>query len=283
KRAASAYCVFPCGGSVARNRGGLLPVKWVSYFDKKREIALNHQFHRLVVVSRYMRNELLRNRFDVTKIEIHPPVPRAGDPSVRSNFSDKNLILYAGQIIRGKGVDVLLRALALVKMPFECIILGEGTHKEHCEKLSLKLGLQDRVRFLGFVPQEQLQDFYKECSVVAISSIWPEPFATIGMEAMRYGLPVVAFDVGGISDWLVDGQNGYLVPAPDCVAYAERLERLLRDKLLARQMGENGLKLVNEKFSFDSYIDDLEKMFATVIRETPPQPVTSSAYRLCPS
>ncbi|MGZ4961450.1 MAG: glycosyltransferase family 4 protein [Limisphaerales bacterium] len=283
KRAASAYCVFPCGGSVARNRGGLLPVKWVSYFDKKREIALNHQFNRLVVVSRYMRNELLRNRFDVTKIEIHPPVPRAGDPSVRSNFSDKNLILYAGQIIRGKGVDVLLRALALVKMPFECIILGEGTHKEHCEKLSLKLGLQDRVRFLGFVPQEQLQDFYKECSVVAISSIWPEPFATIGMEAMRYGLPVVAFDVGGISDWLVDGQNGYLVPAPDCVAYAERLERLLRDKLLARQMGENGLKLVNEKFSFDSYIDDLEKMFATVIRETPPQPVTSSAYRLCPS
>jgi glycosyltransferase involved in cell wall biosynthesis len=283
KRAASAHCVFPCGASIARNRGGILPIKWVSYFDKKKEIALNQQFNRLVVVSRYMRNELLRNGFDVRKVEIHPPVPRAGDPSVRSNFSEKNLILYAGQIIRGKGVDVLLRALALVKTPFECIILGEGTHKAYCEKLSVKLGLQDRVKFMGFVPQEQLQDFYRECTVVAISSVWPEPFATIGMEVMRYGLPVVAFDVGGISDWLIDGQNGYLVPAGDCTAYAGKLEALLRDKAVARKLGENGLKLVNEKFSFDSYIDDLEKMFGTVISETGANAVTSSAYQLCPS
>lgn len=250
----------------------MLPVKFVSYFDKKKEIALNKQFNRLVVVSRYMRNELIRNGFDVRKIEIHPPVPRAAESDVRSSFSDKNLILFAGQIIRGKGVDVLLRALSLVNMPFECIILGEGSHKQHCEKLSARLGLQDRVRFLGFVPQEELREYYKECTAVAISSMWPEPFATIGMEVMRYGLPVVAFDVGGISDWLVDGNNGYLVPPGDCMAYAERLERLLRDKVLARSMGENGLKLVNEKFSFDSYIDDLEKMFATVIAETKRQP-----------
>jgi glycosyltransferase involved in cell wall biosynthesis len=115
-----------------------------------------------------------------------------------------------------------------------------------------------------------LQEFYKECSAVAISSVWPEPFATIGMEVMRYGLPVVAFDVGGISDWLIDGENGYLVPTGDCATYAVRLEMLLRDKEMARRMGENGLKLVNEKFSFESYIDDLEKMFATVISETQP-------------
>ncbi len=286
-RPASLYCVFPCGGFIARNRGGKLPVKWVSYFNKKKEIALNKQFNRLVVVSRYMRNELLRNGFDVRKVEIHPPVPRAGDPSVHSTFSDRNLILFAGQIIRGKGVDILLRALALVKTPFECIILGEGSHKEYCEKLCASLGLQDRVHFKGFVPQEELQDFYKECSVVAISSVWPEPFATIGMEVMRYGLPVVAFDVGGISDWLIDGENGYLVPTGDCSTYAVRLEALLRDKALARTMGENGLKLVNEKFSFESYIDDLEKMFATVINETATtpavEPTTSSAYQLSPS
>jgi glycosyltransferase involved in cell wall biosynthesis len=266
-RAASAYCVFPCGSFIARDREGLLPIKWVSYLAKKKEIALNQQFHRLVVVSKYMRRELLRNGFDVQKVEIHPPVPRQGDPSVRSTFSEKNLILYAGQIIRGKGVDVLLRALALVKTPFECIILGDGSHKAHCEKLCSRLGLDDRVKFMGFVPQEQLQEFYKECSAVAISSVWPEPFATIGMEVMRYGLPVVAFDVGGISDWLYDGENGFLVRPGDCAAYAARLEQLLKDKNLARQMGECGLRLVNEKFSFSSYIDDLEKMFETVIAE----------------
>jgi glycosyltransferase involved in cell wall biosynthesis len=166
-----------------------------------------------------------------------------------------------------------------MKMPFECIILGEGTHKEYCEKLCRRLGLQDRVKFMGFVPQEQLQEFYKECTAVAISSVWPEPFATIGMEVMRYGLPVVAFDVGGISDWLIDGENGYLVPTGDCATYAVRLEMLLRDKAMARSMGENGLRLVNEKFSFDSYIDDLEKMFATVIKETEPHTLVSGSVR----
>ena len=56
-----------------------------------------------------------RNGFDERRIEIHPPVPRMGDAALRSNFSPRNLILYAGQIIRGKGVDVLLRALALIE------------------------------------------------------------------------------------------------------------------------------------------------------------------------
>lgn len=72
-------------------------------------------------------------------------VPRASDPNLRSSFSDRNLIIYAGQIIREKGVDVLLEALAQVKSKLECIILGDGNHKAYCEELSRKLGLADRV------------------------------------------------------------------------------------------------------------------------------------------
>ena len=99
----------------------------------------------MVVVTTYMRDELLRNGFDANRIEIHAPVPRMGDPSLRSSFSDRNLILYAGQIIRGKGVDVLLESLAKVKSNFECIILGDGNHKAYCEELSRKLGLAEHL------------------------------------------------------------------------------------------------------------------------------------------
>ena len=119
------------------------------------------------------------------------------------------------------------------------------------------------------------------CVVVAIASLsvtaWAEaqtaalgvtqPIATIGLEVMRYALPVVAFDAGGIKDWLLDGQNGYLVPWMDRDAFAARIEELLNNKPLAKQMGEAGLKLVSERYDFDSYIGDLEKMFATVIAE----------------
>jgi glycosyltransferase involved in cell wall biosynthesis len=266
-RAASWRCVLPCGGCVVRNQEGGFPVKLVSYFAKLREIALNRRFDRMVVVTTFMRDELLKNGFDAKRICIHGPVPRDGLAGVRSNFSSRNLILYAGQIIRGKGVDVLLKALAKVKEPFECVILGDGNHKAYCEKLSRRLGLNDRVTFKGFIPQEELIGYYRECSVVALSSVWPEPIATIGLEVMRYALPVVAFDAGGIKDWLLDGHNGFLVPWMDTEAYAERLEQLLKDKSLARQLGENGLKLVSERYDFEGYISDLENLFDEVIAE----------------
>jgi glycosyltransferase involved in cell wall biosynthesis len=263
-RAASPYCIFPCLASVVRNTGGGFPLKLVSYADKKREIALNQRFDRMVVVTTYMRDELINNGFDPARIEIHAPVPREGDPNLRSTFSDRNLIIYAGQIIRGKGVDVLLEALARVKTNFECIILGDGNQKAECEALSRKLGLQDRVHFKGFVPQEELKQYYRECSVVALSSVWAEPIATIGLEVMRYALPVVAFDAGGIKDWLLDGQNGYLVPWMDRDAFAGRIDILLQDKALARKMGEAGLQLVSERYNFAEYIESLEEMFELV-------------------
>lgn len=266
-RGVGPHCVYSCLASVARNRDGGFPLKWVSYADKKREVALNRRFNRMVVVTNYMRDELLNNGFDANRIEVHAPVPRMGDPNLRSSFSDRNLIMYAGQIIRGKGVDVLLESLALLDTKFECVILGDGNHREHCEKLSRKLGLCDRVTFKGFVPQEELKDYYRECSVVALSSLWPEPIATIGLEVMRYALPVVAFDAGGIKDWLMDGHNGYLVPWMDRQKYAERLKELLLNKPLARQLGQNGLHFVSERYDFNGYIHDLENMFSQVIAE----------------
>jgi glycosyltransferase involved in cell wall biosynthesis len=260
-RSFSPYCVFPCGAFVARNRDGKFPLKYVSYADKKREIALNRKFQRMVVVTEYMKQELLRNGFDESRIEIHPPIPRMAGLDHHSSFSDRNLILYVGQIIRGKGVDILLQALSKLSCRFECIILGDGNHRPACEELSRQLGLSDRVHFKGFVNQDELKRYYAECSVIAISSVWPEPIATVGLEVMRYGLPVVAFDAGGIKDWLQDGYNGFLVPWMDRTQFADRIEQLLRDKALARKMGENGRRLSSELYDFERYIRDLESMF----------------------
>src|SRR5262249_14420468 len=154
------------------------PLRLVSYSAKRREISLNQRFNRMIVVSNFMRAELLRNGFDERKIEIHPPVPRMAESSLRSSFGERNLILYVGQIIRGKGVDVLIKSLANIQSPFECLILGEGNHRSYCESLTKRLGLIDRVHFKGFVPQDELKSYYRECTVVGVSSVWPEPIAT---------------------------------------------------------------------------------------------------------
>jgi len=263
-RPASLFCIFPCGACLARNPGGGLPARWVSYSDKCREIDLNRRFERMIVATHYMRDELLRNGFSPDRIETHAPVPALIASTEKSSFDERNRIVYAGQIVRGKGVDVLLQTLALVSTNFECVILGDGNHRAHCERLSRKLGLSDRVHFAGFVPQERISDYYRDASLAVMSSVWPEPFGAVGLEAMRHGLPVVAFDAGGIREWLVDGVTGYLVPWMDRIRYAACVDLLLKNKALAREMGEHGRQWADQRFNFESYVRGLEDMFARV-------------------
>jgi glycosyltransferase involved in cell wall biosynthesis len=273
-RAASPYCIFPCGGVVARNRDGGLPFSWVSYSAKQRELAINRRFQRLIVATEFMKDELLRNRFADAQIEVHAPVPEPAAETFECSFSPRNRIVYAGQIVRGKGVDVLLESLARVQTPFECVILGDGSHRAKCEVLNRKLGLTDRVKFLGFVSRSQIIDYYRDASIALMSSVWPEPFGAVGLEALRCGLPVVAFDAGGIREWLVDGSNGILVPWMDRDRYAAAIDCLLRDKTLAHQMGERGRKHVAERFGFSNYISGLEDLFERV-RSRVARPTTS--------
>ncbi len=277
-RAASAFCVFPCGASLARNPAGGFPFRWVSYGDKRRELALNRNIPYLVVASAYMRDELLRNGFASDRIATHAPVPRPAPFAGAPSFSSRNLIVYAGQIIRGKGVDVLLESLAKVTAPFECVILGDGNQRAECEKLSARLGLQDRVRFAGFVPQDRIADYYRDASLAVMSSLWPEPFGATGLEALRCGLPVVAFAAGGIGEWLISGQNGFLVPWMDRSTFAARVDTLLRDKALARRLGETGRQLADTHFGFSAYLDGLEALFhRAAARRSSPRIVLAGA------
>lgn len=263
-RAFSAHCVFPCLATVARNRGGSFPVRWASYREKRKELQLNRKCRHLMVYSDYCRQELVRNGFDPDRITLHVPIRDAGKPCVSSSFAERNLVLFTGQILRGKGVDLLLRALAKVHAPFECLVFGDGSSRQACERLAVRLGLGDRVQFRGYVAPGELARFYSEASLVAVSSIWPEPFGMVGPEAMRHGLPVVAFDAGGIAEWLKDGVNGFLVPWGDTNAYAARIETLLRDKELAREMGVRGRERVTRIYSPEGQVGILEDVLFNI-------------------
>lgn len=264
ERALGPYCVFPCGGVIARSSGARRSFDWISYKRKQRELNDHKKFERLIVASHYMKTELLRNGVEASRIEVHPPVPPPVEEAVTPSFGPVNRLVYAGQIVRGKGVDVLLRALAQVETPFECIILGEGHHRAACEALSRRLKLTDRVQFRGYVPQSELTSIYASASLAVISSVWAEPFGATGLEAMRCGLPVVAFDAGGISDWLQDGKNGFLVPWKDHKSFAKCVDILLKDKALARRLGARGQITADEQYNFRRYVDGLESLFVDI-------------------
>lgn len=263
-RAASWRCVFPCGGCVARDRSSRFGVRLKSFLTKRRELALNRSFSQFVVYSQYSKMEMLKNGFDPKRIHIVVPM-RVDVTSGPASFSERNLVLFAGQIIRGKGVDYLLRSLAQVHVPFEAVIAGDGSHRAHCERLCAKLGLSNKVQFAGYVARDRLQDLYSHASVFAMSSLWPEPFGMAGPEAMLHGLPVVAFDAGGIREWLQHRENGILVPWGDTSAYASAITEVLLNKSWARKLGNRGTEHVKTSYSAPLQVRRLENIFGDLL------------------
>ena len=258
-------CVFPCMASLKRDRSKGSGFSWVSYFKQMQQIEINKTFDEVFVVTNYMKEELIRQDFHQDKIFIFPPVPVEKNNLPVPQFSDENILVFATQIIRGKGLDCLLKALSMVKNDFKLYIFGEGSHKEACIELTKELKLEEKVFFKGFVPQEELSAIYENATLGTVPSVWPEPIATVGLEFLRHGLPVVGFDAGGIKDWLKDDETGYLIPWMDIEKMAEKIDLLLTDKTLARKLGKQGKDFVNREYNFGNYINKLVNHLVDVV------------------
>ena len=272
-RAAGLFCFLDAGFVAKRGRSLTLgsPFRFFS------ERAANRKVPLILVGSSYMRQELLANGFDPARVAILAPVPPespatqaasaatpgAANPGAANPVKGElpgRYILYVGQLIRGKGVDLLIRAFAILAPRYPDLSLevtGAGNAEAVLRSLSASLGLGDRVRFGGSVSSSRIDSLYAGAECLVVPSRWPEPFGMIGLEAMRKSIPVVGFASGGIPDWLHDGINGFLVPSGDLHGLAEAIGKLLDDRPLARRMGEAGHHLAASDFDFESSLDEL--------------------------
>ncbi len=261
-------CTHPVGwrcwadlAFIERDRGCPLGMRLNSLAAHGRELARNRElFDQFLVGSRFMRDELAMNGFAPDRIRCLPPcvrLPQRTPSAVPAN----NELLFVGQLIKGKGVDLLLDAVAQLAVPFHLTVAGDGNAREALEQRAAELELGSSVTFAGWVPREELDTLYDRCRVLAVPSRWAEPFGMIGLEAMHRGRPVVGFAVGGIPDWLADGVNGYAVPERDTGRFAEAVAALLSDIDLARSMGRRGRERLEDAFSFERYLDRLEEVF----------------------
>jgi glycosyltransferase involved in cell wall biosynthesis len=242
---------------------GRFPVTVKSVRDVKAAIAAHAQVRRFIVGSRWMRDELRVNHLPAARIRIVPPVPQALARCEQQLPSREPEVLYVGQVIRGKGVDLLLRALAEVPGHWHASIVGTGNHLSACKALAIKLDIAHRITFTGWVDHAALDDYYARASVTAVPSRWPEPFGMVGIEAMARGRPVVGFAVGGIPDWLEHGVTGLLAREADTATLAQNLARLLADPELAAMLGAKAAARVRERYRPDTCLDQL----TAVLRE----------------
>ena len=200
------------------------------------------------------------------------PINRA-EARRRIGYGSGRLLLFVGRLERLKGVEVAIRALALLRDrrhdDVRLLILGEDSHEgdesenERLKAVASEAGVRDRVDFVGSVAHHELPYFYAAADACVMPS-YSESFGLVALEAQACACPVIASGVSGLRSVVRDEVSGYLIDEHDPAAYAERIGRLLENGELAQQMGRRG-RLLAQRFSWTRTADRLEGLFDEVV------------------
>jgi len=182
---------------------------------------------------------------------------------------DQPIILFVGRIEPLKGIDVLIRAAALLDGPFRLLVVG-GDHKDTARKrelmsLASELGLRQRVTFIDAIPHRDLPLYYNAADICVVPSYY-ESFGLVAVEAMACGTPVIASRVGGLKETVLDGRSGYLVPWRCPEPFAERLELLLSNETLRRSMGREA-RAAAERFRWSQVAARVEDVYHDLVSQ----------------
>lgn len=177
-------------------------------------------------------------------------------------------ILFVGRLIERKGVTYLISAMLdiLKKVDARLDIVGQGPLSQALKDQIGKLKLQDAIRLWGSVDNKMLAHFYRDCDVFVLPAIidkWgdTEGLGVVLLEAMSFRKPVVASNVGGITDIVKDMKTGLSVPQKDVQILAGTIEKLLTNDKLRRTLGDKGYEYVRKNFNWDQIIDKTIKLY----------------------
>lgn len=230
---------------------------------RRQLIAELRQCDAHTVASRFMRNELMKNDFDVAKIvKIYPVCKVASRRTEIRKPTEIPIVLFVGQLIKEKGILQLMESMSMVREDFKLWIIGEGREEKCCIRLASKLGIAAEVKFMGW--SNTPADYYDKADIAVFPTIWREPFGLPGVEANASGLPVIGYDSGGVSEWLHHERNGLLIPTGDIRAFADAVEMLIRDPGYAGRLGDEGHSWVKTYLSEESYISGFKLMLDRV-------------------
>ena len=219
---------------------------------------------RIITVSEYDRTLALDHRIaPPDKIAcIHNGV-HGCDGSARQSAASGVRIVMIGRFSPQKDHASLLRALArLGQLNWTLDLVGDGSLQAQAIALAGSLGIRKRVRFLGAL--NDVCAVLRQADVYALSSNW-EGLPRSILEAMSLGLPVVASDVGGVSEAVREGETGFLVPPKDLRLLTERLELLITRADLRRALGAVGRRRFDEDFRFEAMLERTVALYQRIV------------------
>ena len=227
----------------------------------------------VIAVSQHSAAQLLRHRVPETKaLILHngvalgspPVVPRAhGDADGRNGHVR---LISVSRLVPEKGIDVLLRAFAMLSRQFPAVsfdIIGDGPLRGELAELASRLGISGSVRFLGY--RSEVADLLAQADIFVLTSRQENHSVAI-LEAMRAGLPLVVTDVGGNTESVRDGVDGYVVPDLDAAAGAAAMARLVASGELRARFGASARARYELEFESNVMIDRLLGILASLVR-----------------
>lgn len=194
--------------------------------------------------------------FGVDTEQFSPKVPILSGPEITIGVTKTLEPIY--------GIEYLIRAFAMltkeVPQALKLKVIGDGYLRSSLEQLCQELGVAAQVEFLGRIEHVQLQDYLNQMDIICLPSL-QESFGVAAIEACACGRPVVASNVGGLPEIVLDGHNGYLVPPKDPAALKERLKDLIVSPSTMQRMGKAGRELVIEKYQWNKNALLMEQLY----------------------
>jgi len=251
--------------------GGLNPLTMLSeYRRQSQRLELLHRYARVLAGSEHMRAEFARHGLNarLVRLFVAPSSSTSDWVAEPSHWR----ILFLGRMDRLKGGLSLLESLpkisSVLKRPLHVTFAGDGPDRELWERRAsnLRADLKDlSFDFPGWVTGDALESLLAESDLLAMPSLWPEPFGLSGPQAGLRGVPAAAFAVGGISDWLKDGVNGFLAPAdpPTLQGLADAVIKCLRDPSVYLRLRSGAAKMA-QSLSEKDHVSELIRIFEEV-------------------
>ena len=185
------------------------------------------------------------------------------------NVEGHYLILFVGRLSEEKGVAYLIEAMPeiLKEIPnISLMIIGDGPEKNNLEELVKRLNLAKNIIFRGWIPNKDLNKVYRNADIFVLPSL-REGLPVVLLEAMACGTPVVASKVGGIPDIIKNGENGFLIEPKNSKEFADKIIRLLLDEKLKQKFSEEGLKIVQKRFSWNVVVEKFVEIYRDLLKK----------------
>jgi glycosyltransferase involved in cell wall biosynthesis len=261
-----------------RRCGGLNPVTmWKMYERSGERKAQLGKYAAILVASAHMRREYERHGVKPERIHLAAlPNPNEGaEFHTAPRTGSRSNLLFLGRVTKLKGAAELLGAIPIAEKqlgrPLAVTIAGDGPERQRLEELARRNRL--KAEFTGWVGSSRKADLMEQADLMVVPSLWPEPFGLVGIEAGAHGLPAVAYDVGGISDWLISAYSGELAPGhpPTVEGLADAITRALSDPSHYSGLCR-GAREVAGRFTLAAHVSKLESTLESILetaRRTP--------------